>query len=172
MKYFRVHTPDIAWITQKPRGIFTTVGKLVEAKTMTEEEITEYWKQREYFEKVLPVPPFYEKGNPDHAVTWFKDTPQGQDIWNQLTFYREICANYGIKLYKTECTTLPGQIIYEDDYQIAVINEPKDLDVIVTEINENDKNTVHKLFGIIDEETASKMQNDIKDCRKIDNTEW
>ena len=39
MKYFRVHTSDIAWITQKPRGIFTTVGKLVEAKTMTEEEI-------------------------------------------------------------------------------------------------------------------------------------
>ena len=172
MNYFRVHTSDIAWITQKPRGIFTTVGKIVEAKTLTEEETAEYWKQREYFEKVLPVPPFYEQGNPDHAVTWFKDTPQGQDIWNQLTFYREMCSKYGIKLYKTECTTLPGQIIYEDDFQIAVINEPKDLDVIVTEINENDKNTVHKLFGIIDEETASKMQNDIKDCRKIDNTEW
>ena len=122
MKYFRVHTSDIAWITQKPRGIFTTVGKLVEAKTMTEEETAEYWKQREYFEKVLPVPPFYEKGNPDHAVTWFKDTPQGQDIWNQLTFYREMCSKYGIKLYKTECSTLPGQIIYEDDFQIAVKN--------------------------------------------------
>ena len=52
MKFFRVHTSDIAWITQKPRGIFTTVGKLVEAKTMTEEEIAEYWKQREYFEKL------------------------------------------------------------------------------------------------------------------------
>ena len=153
-------------------GFFTTVGKLVDAKTMTKEEIAEYWKQREYFEKILPVPPFYEKGNPEHAVTWFKDTPQGQDIWNQLTFYREMCSKYGVKLYKTECTTLPGQVIYEDDFQIAVINEPEDLDVIVTEINENDKNTVHKLFGIIDEETARKMQNDIKDCRKIDNTEW
>ena len=134
MKFFRVHTSDIAWITQKPRGIFTTVGKLVEAKTMTEEEIAEYWKQREYFEKVLTVPPFYGKGNPDHAVTWFKDTHQGQDIWNQLTFYREMCSKYGIKLYKTECTTLPGQIIYEDDFQIAVINEPKDLDVNTLEI--------------------------------------
>ncbi len=134
MKYFRIHTSDIAWITQKPRGIFTTVGKLVEAKTMTEEEIAEYWKQREYFEKVLPVPPFYEKGNPDHAVTWFKDTPQGLDIWNQLIFYREMCSKYGIKLYKTECTTLPGQIIYEDDFQIAVINEPENLDVVVKEL--------------------------------------
>ena len=134
MKYFRVHTSDIAWLTKKPRGIFTTVGKLVEAKTMTEEEIAEYWKQREYFEKVLPVPPFYEQSNPDHAVTWFKDTPQGQDIWNQLTFYREMCSKYGVKLYKTESTTLPGQVIYEDDFQIAVINEPEELEVVIKEL--------------------------------------
>ena len=52
MKYFRVHTSDIAYLTQQPRGIFTTVGKLVEAKTLTEEETAEYWKQREYFEKI------------------------------------------------------------------------------------------------------------------------
>ena len=55
MTYFRVHTKNIAYITQQPRGIFTAVGKLVDAKTMTEEEIAEYWKNREYFERVLPV---------------------------------------------------------------------------------------------------------------------
>ena len=134
MNYFRIHTSDIAWLTKKPRGIFTTVGKLVEAKILTEEETAEYWKQRAYFEKVLPVPSFYEQGNPDHAITWFKDTPQGQDIWRQLTFYREICSKYGIKLYKTECTTLPGQVIYEDEFQIAVINEVEGLEVVVKEI--------------------------------------
>ena len=122
MKYFRVHTSDIAWLTKQPRGIFTTVGKLVDSKTLTEEETAEYWKQREYFEKVLPVPPFYKDGNPDHAVTWFKDTEQGRDIWNQLTFYRQMCSKYGIQLYKTETTEIPGKIIYEDDFQIAVIN--------------------------------------------------
>ena len=134
MNYFRIHTSDIAWLTKKPRGIFTTVGKLVEAKILTEEETAEYWKQRAYFEKVLPVPPFYEQGNPDHAVTWFKDTPQGQDIWNQLTFYRRMCSKYGITLYKTECTTLPGQVIYEDEFQIAVINGSEDLNVKISEI--------------------------------------
>lgn len=50
-KYYRVHTADIAWITQQPRGIFTAIGKLVEAKTLTEEETAEYWKNREYFER-------------------------------------------------------------------------------------------------------------------------
>ena len=136
MKYFRVHTSDIAYLTQKPRGIFTTVGKLVDAKILTPEETAEYWKQREYFEKLLPVPPFYEQGNPDHAVTWFKDTEQGNDIWNQLGFYRRMCAKYGIKLYKTGTSEVPGQIIYEDEFQIAVINQPDDLQVIINEVKD------------------------------------
>lgn len=61
MKYYRVHTADIAWITRQPRGLFTAIGKLVDAKTLTEEEEKEYWKNREYFEKELPVPPFYDQ---------------------------------------------------------------------------------------------------------------
>lgn len=125
MKYFRVHTSDIAWLTKQPRGIFTTVGKLVDSKTLTEEETAEYWKQREYFEKVLPVPPFYKEGNPHQAITWFKDTEQGRDIWNQLTFYRQMCSKYGIQLYKSETEEIPGEIIYEDEFQIAVINPKK-----------------------------------------------
>ena len=41
MKYYRVHTADIAYLTQQPRGIFTAIGKLVDARTMNEEEIKE-----------------------------------------------------------------------------------------------------------------------------------
>ena len=47
MKYYRVHTADIAYLTQQPRGIFTAIGKLVDSKTMNEEEIKEYWKNSE-----------------------------------------------------------------------------------------------------------------------------
>ncbi len=129
MKYFRVHTADIAYITQQPRGIFTAVGKLVDAKTLTEEETADYWKNREYFEKVLPVPPFYETGNKEKATTWFKDTPQGMDIWQQMDFYRAMCKKYGLKLFRSETEELPGQIIYEDAFQIAVVNTPADLQV-------------------------------------------
>ena len=60
MRYYRIHTADIAYITQQPRGIFTAIGKLVDAGILSEEETAEYWKNRAYFEKVLPVPPFYE----------------------------------------------------------------------------------------------------------------
>ena len=134
MRYFRVHTADIAYITQQPRGIFTTVGKLVDAKTLSEEETAEYWKNREYFEKVLPVPPFYESGNKERATTWFKDTPQGTDIWKQMDFYRAMCRKYGVKLYRSETDEIPGKIIYEDDFQIAVTNTRENLKVETKEI--------------------------------------
>ena len=122
MKYYRIHTNDIAYLTQQPRGIFTAIWKLVDAKIMNEEEIKEYWKNREYFEKILPVPPYYANGNPDKAITWFKDTPQGNEIYNQITFYRNMAKKYNVELFKTECDFIPGEIIYEDDFQIAVKN--------------------------------------------------
>lgn len=103
MRYFRVHTADIAYITQQPRGIFTAIGKLVDAGLLTDEEVKEYWRNREYFEKVLPVPPFYDDGNPDKATTWFKDTPEGNRIYSEMTFYREMARKYDTRLYISEC---------------------------------------------------------------------
>ena len=140
MTYFRIHTADIAWITQQPRGLFTAIGKLVEAKTLTEEETAEYWKNREYFEKILPVPPFYEQGNPDHAITWFKDTPQGNDIYRQMTFYRKMAKKYGLKLFISKCTEQPGEVIYEDDFQIAVKNQKPDAAITVSELKVSEQN--------------------------------
>ena len=120
MKYFRIHTSDIAYATQKPRGLFTAVWKLVEAKRMTEDEEKEYWRNKEYFEKALPVPPFYADGNPDQAVTWFKDNENGNRIFSEMTFYRDMADKYGLTLYLSECEKLPGTVVYEDDFQIAV----------------------------------------------------
>lgn len=134
MTYFRVHTADIAYLTGQPRGIFTAIWKLVEAKLLTKDEEAEYYKNKAYFEEILPVPPFYEQGNPDHAITWFKDTPQGNDVYNQMTFYREMAKKYGVQLYKTETEEIPGTIIYEDDFQIAVINQKENLNCKTVEV--------------------------------------
>lgn len=127
MRYYRVHTADNAYLTQQPRGIFTAVWRLVDDGILSEAETAEYWKNRRYFEEILPVPPFYEQGNPEGAITWFKDTEAGNRIYEQLTFYRDMAAKYGLALYLTECNELPGEVIYEDDYQIAVKNQRNDL---------------------------------------------
>ena len=129
MRYYRVHTADQAWLTKQPRGIFTTVGKLVDAGVLSEAETEEYWNNRRYFEDVLPVPPFYDQGNPDGAITWFKDTPDGNRIWEEMTFYRNMAVKYGVQLYLSECTDIPGEIIYEDSFQIAVKNPRNDIPI-------------------------------------------
>ena len=134
MKYYRVHTGDIAWITQQPRGLFTAIAKLVEAKILTEEEEKKYWQNREYFERELPVPPFYEQGNPEKATTWFKNTEEGNRIYREMTFYRRMADKYGLKLYLSECEEVPGEIIYEDAYQIAIKNQKEDLKIQVREL--------------------------------------
>lgn len=129
MRYFRVHTADIAYRTKQPRGIFTAVGKLVDSKTLTEEEEKEYWKNREHFEEVLPVPPFYEQDNPDGAITWFKDTDEGNAIWKEMVFYRDMCSKYGVTLYMSECDKIPGEVIYEDEFQVAVKDLYEDVSI-------------------------------------------
>lgn len=134
MRYYRIHTADIAYITQQPRGIFTAIGKLVEAGILSEEETAEYWKNRAYFEKVLPVPSFYDGGNPDKAITWFKDTPEGNRIYSEMTFYHEMARKYGTRLYMSECDEIPREIIYEDDYQIAIKNQRTDIRITTHEI--------------------------------------
>jgi len=125
VKYYRVHTEDIAYLTKQPRGLFTAVGKLVDAKLLSESEEKEYWKNREYFERILPVPPFYENGNPNGATTWFKDTAEGNRIFHEMSFYRRMAEKYGKKLFISECNEVPGKIIYEDEFQVAVIPDEK-----------------------------------------------
>ena len=133
-KYYRVHTEDIAYLTGQPRGIFTAIFKLVEAGILSEEETKEYWENREHFERVLPVPPFYDEGNPDKAVTWFKNTTNGNRIYSEMTFYRKMAQKYGMQLFMSECDEVPGKVIYEDDFQIAIKNQRTDINVITKKI--------------------------------------
>ena len=129
MMYFRIHTEDVAYLTGQPRGLFTAVGKLADAKELSEEEEREYRKNRAYFERILPVPPFYEKGNPDRATTWFKESEKGRRIFHETSFYRRMLDKYGKKLYLSSCGEAPGEVIYEDDFQIAVKAPAKDAPV-------------------------------------------
>ena len=45
-----------------------------------------------------------------------------------------MCKKYGTKLYRSETEELPGQVIYEDDFQIAVAGTREDLKITKFEI--------------------------------------
>ena len=51
-----------------------------------------------------------------------------------MTFYREMAKKYGLKLYMSKCSEVPGEIIYEDDFQIAVKNLKENIQIEVVEV--------------------------------------
>jgi hypothetical protein len=121
-KYYRIHIEDLAYISQLPKGFFAAVGNLVDSREMSDSEIKEYWEQRQRIEDLLPIPPFYNDGNSIKAITWFKNTAAGNEITKGLGFYFKILDKHQRKLFITKTNTIPGKIIYEDEYQIGVIN--------------------------------------------------
>ncbi len=170
MRYFRIHTQDIAYLTKQPRGLFTTIGKLVDAKLLSESEEKAYWKTRAYFEKVLPVPPFYEQGNPDGAITWYKDNEEGKRIFREMVFYRRMADKYDIPLFLSECAEIPGTRIYEDEFQIAVKDPKEDAEIVtkeipwpIREIKETDISqcveVIRKSFGTVANEFGFTQEN-------------
>ena len=51
-----------------------------------------------------------------------------------MTFYRDMCSKYGVQLYLSETDDVPGEIIYEDNFQIAVKNPFTDIEVTTKEL--------------------------------------
>ena len=118
--YYRYHVNYTSPKTGQHVGLFVAVWHLLQKGVLSEEEAQEYWRQRRYFEDVLPIPPFYANGNPEGAVTWFKDSETAREMAGRLSFYTDILRKYGVELMETR-SEAPGRIIYEDEYQIGVI---------------------------------------------------
>ena len=53
---------------------------------------------------------------------------------NKSPMHTLLQEKYGVKLYVSECDEIPGEIIYEDAFQIAVKNQPEDAVIITKEI--------------------------------------
>ena len=120
--YYRIHSENISPHTQEPRGIFAVVGKLFNDKKLSLIEEKEYKIQKQWFEEHLPVPDFYDDGNSIKAITWYKNNKKANDLCNKMTFFMNIASKYKITLFISRVDTLPGELIYEDQFQIGTIN--------------------------------------------------
>lgn len=120
MKYYRFCASYESPYTKQRYGIFIAVWHLVRDKKVTPEDEAAYWKAREWFEANLPIPPYHKEGNPDRAITWFKETAMSSPIVQELRIYQEIARRYGTEIELVSSDS-PGAIIYEDAYQVATI---------------------------------------------------
>ena len=121
-KYVRIQGRETAYMTGKPVGIFAAVSRLERAGVLTAEERAVYHEiDKVWFEKNLPNPPFYDDDKPGKPITWFKTGAAGFMI-EKLRPLMDILEKYSYP-FDMVYTNFPGRIVYEDEWQIAVLDD-------------------------------------------------
>ena len=122
-KYMRIQGREIAYRTQKPVGIFVLNWRRIRDGVYSAEDAEIYERTHKWFLENLPEPPFYGNNNenPQGAVTWFKTESSGEML-ERIQPLIDLLEKYDIP-YDIVYSNYVGKIIYEDDYQVGVINE-------------------------------------------------
>lgn len=122
-KYMRIKGREIAYRTQKPVGIFVLNWRRIRDGVYSAEDAEIYEKTHKWFLENLPEPPFYgnDNENPQGAVTWFKTANSGEML-ERIQPLIDLLEKYDIP-YDIVYSNYVGKIIYEDDYQVGVIDE-------------------------------------------------
>lgn len=122
-KYMRIQGRELAYKTGKPVGVFILNWRRIRDGVYSKEDAELYDNTHKWFLKHLPQPPFYGNNNDNHqgAVTYFKT--EKFDIMREKTeILMSLLDKYNVP-YDIVYTDYVGKIIYEDDYQVAVIDE-------------------------------------------------
>ncbi len=122
-KYVRIQT-RYSGKTGKPVGIFAANWHILYAERFTQEDKELFLATEEWFRENLPVPPFYDKENPERnnpqkAITYFK-TDAIAKYSEKILVLTGLLEKYNVH-YDVVLTNYVGEIIYEDDYQVAII---------------------------------------------------
>ena len=108
--------------TGMPVGIFGACHHLKRAGKLSLEEVQLFEEIDAWYTERLPEPPFYRDGNPQKAITWFKDTETVRELVQDLDPLIALLEKHGVN-HLTTRETEPGMIIYEDEFQIATVQE-------------------------------------------------
>lgn len=120
-KYVRIQT-RYSGKTGKPVGIFGACHHVVNSSyfpyNATEDEKQVFRDIENWFEEHLPNPPYYDEGNPDKYITWFK-TKTTEHMIEKLIPLMDLLEKYNVE-YDVVYTNFVGKIVYEDEFQVAV----------------------------------------------------
>ncbi len=116
-KYVRIQTHENG--NGEPIGIFHACWGLVNDHVMEPDDLEQFLRIDKWFTDHLPRPPFYKTGNPEKATTWFKC--EANDMLKMIEPLMALLDKYGLK-YNVFFADHFGTIIYEDEYQVAVID--------------------------------------------------
>ena len=122
-KYIRIQV-RYTGKTGKPVGLFGANWHILNADLFSQADKELFLETDEWFNENLPEPTFYDKDNPEknntqQAITYFK-TGAVSKYKDKILILTGLLEKYGVA-YDIVLTNTVGEIIYEDDYQIAVV---------------------------------------------------
>ena len=115
-KYVRIQGLELARNTMYAKGIFSMCWQLVQDEVMEEEDADLFKEIDSWFAEVLPWPP--QCKNQEKVVCFFK-TENSEQMMKMIRPALWLLEKYHHP-YFLVYTNMPGEIVYEDQYQIAV----------------------------------------------------
>ena len=115
-KYCRIQGKELAANTRTGKGIFSMLNQMVTNKVMDEEDVGLFKEIDSWFAEELPWPPQCQRQ--EKVICYFKteNTEMMMNMINPLMWLLEKYQHPYSMIY----TNFPGEIVYEDDYQIVV----------------------------------------------------
>ena len=124
-KYVRIQGKKLARNTMQGKGIFSVCWQLIQDNVMEGEDADLFKEIDSWFAEHLPWPPQCKKQEP--VVCWFK-TENSEEMLKMIRPAMWLLDRYNVPYYLVYTNT-PGEIVYEDEYQI-VVKVDEDIPVI------------------------------------------
>ncbi len=115
-KYVRIQGLELAPNTMYAKGIFSMCWQLIQDEVMDEEDVGLYREIDSWFSEALPWPP--QCKNQEKVVCFFK-TENSDEMMKMIRPALWLLEKYHHP-YFLFFTNTPGEIVYEDQYQVAV----------------------------------------------------
>lgn len=116
-KYMRIQGRELSYVTKQPKGIFAMCWRMIYDGIMTGPDAKIFENVNEWFEQNLPNPEVCRSG--DQAVITYFKTESTKAMIEQLEPALELLEKYNHP-YDVVYTNFVANIVYEDEYQIAV----------------------------------------------------
>ena len=114
-KYMRIQGKELARNTMYAKGVFSMCWQLIQEDVMDEEDADLFREIDSWFADELPWPEPCKRQEP--VVCWFK-TDNTEEMMKMIRPALWLLERYNHP-YFLVFTNTPGEIVYEDQYQVA-----------------------------------------------------
>ena len=118
-KYMRIQGKELAQNTMYAKGVFSMCWQLVQNDVMEEEDADLFKEIDDWFADNLPWPP--QCKNQEPVICWFK-TENSEEMLKMIRPALWLLDRYHHPYYLVY-TNYPGDIVYEDKFQVAAMTD-------------------------------------------------